>query len=274
MESHTELDLYLEEVAHRLNLDPDRSAPIIRELRSHLLEIIEDGEESGLSREVALGRAIDSFGRPRTLARLLYESHRKTSWAELGVAALPHLMIAVLFAIGGWASWVWSPLLLLPIVLVTLYGWWQGRVKGAFLEAEFALGAFPDLLQDAVPVFRGLADQGKEEGVGTPAQEVADVVRRPAAVPFSQLHMGNPVLSHVLLRSILMLGGVEVNHLWSLRRLVTQQVCYRVRGTTHGWICVRVGKDGRVGLSLRHRRGTLSPLIPLSLRACIDRGEG
>ena len=156
MESHTELDLYLEEVTHRLNLDLDRSAPIIRELRSHLLEIVEEGEESGLPHDVALTRAIDSFGRPRALARLLYESHRKTSWAELGVAALPHLMIAILFAIGGWASWVWAPLLLFPIVMVTLYGWWQGKPSWLYSWAGWSLVPLAIGAYLAAPVFSQL----------------------------------------------------------------------------------------------------------------------
>ncbi len=153
MQSSTELELYLEEVRRRLNLGPERSGPIIRELRSHLLERAEDGHEAGLSEEEALSRAIDTFGRPRALARLLYESHRKTSWAEMGVAALPHLLIAVLFAMGGWASWVWSPLLLLPIVLVTLYGWWQGKPSWLYSWAGWSLVPLAIGAYLALPVF-------------------------------------------------------------------------------------------------------------------------
>ena len=153
MQSPTELELYLEEVRRRLNLDPERSGPIIRELRSHLLERAEDSEESGLSSEEALARSIDSLGRPKALARLLYESHHKTSWSELGVSALPHLMIAFLFAIGGWDNWVWAPLLLLPMVLVTLYGWWQGKPGWLYPWAGWSLVPMAIGAYFALPVF-------------------------------------------------------------------------------------------------------------------------
>ena len=153
MQSPTQLELYLEEVRRHLNLDPERSGPIIRELRSHLLERAEDGEDSGLSGEEALARSIDSFGRPRALARLLYESHRQTSWAELGVSALPHLMIAFLFAIGGWTNWVLAPLILMPMVLVTLYGWWQGKPGWLYPWAGWALVPLAIGAYWALPVF-------------------------------------------------------------------------------------------------------------------------
>ena len=153
MQSPTQLELYLEEVRRHLNLAPERSGPIIRELRSHLLERAEDGEDSGLSGEDALARSIDSFGRPRALARLLYESHRKTSWAELGVSALPHLMIAFLFAIGGWTNWILAPLILMPMVLVTLYGWWQGKPGWLYPWAGWALVPLAIGAYWALPVF-------------------------------------------------------------------------------------------------------------------------
>ena len=153
MQPSTNLDLYLEEVRRRLNLDPERANTIVRELRSHLLERAEEGEESGLPPDVALERAIHGFGRPRSLARLLYESHRKTSWAEMGIAALPHVMIALLFAVGGWASWIWSPLLLLPIVLVTLYGWWQGKPSWLYPWAGWSLVPLAIGAYFALPVF-------------------------------------------------------------------------------------------------------------------------
>ncbi len=153
MSPNPQLDQYLDEVRRHLNLAPERSNHIIRELRSHLLERSEEGETSGLSRQESISRAIHSFGRPRALARLLYESHRKTSLAEMGVAALPYLLIAILFAMGGWSSWLWSPLLLLPIVMVTLYGWWQGKPSWLYPWAGWslvplALGAYL-----AAPIF-------------------------------------------------------------------------------------------------------------------------
>ena len=153
MNPNPQLDQYLDEVSRHLNLDPERSNLIIRELRSHLLERAEEGEAGGLSPDESISRAIYSFGRPRALARLLHESHRKTGLPEMGLAALPYLLIAVLFAMGGWSSWFWSPLLLLPILLITLYGWWQGKPNWLYPWAGWslvplALGAYL-----AAPIF-------------------------------------------------------------------------------------------------------------------------
>ena len=153
MSPNPQLDQYLDEVRRHLNLAPERSNHIIRELRSHLLERSEEGETAGLSRQESISRAIYSFGRPRALARLLYESHRKTSLSEMGVAALPYLLIAILFAMGGWSSWLWSPLLLLPIVLVTLFGWWQGKPNWLYPWAGWSLVPLAIGAYLAAPIF-------------------------------------------------------------------------------------------------------------------------
>ena len=164
MSPHPQLDQYLDEVRRHLNLTPERSSHIVRELKSHLLERAEEGEFAGLSGEESISRAIYSFGRPRALARLLYESRRKTSPAEIGVAAVPYLLIAILFAMGGWSSWFWSPLLLLPIVLVTLYGWWQGKPNWLYPWAGWSLVPLAIGAYLAVPIFhqmyRALAGTG------------------------------------------------------------------------------------------------------------------
>ncbi|MFQ5934065.1 MAG: hypothetical protein ACE5KI_05425 [Dehalococcoidia bacterium] len=122
-----ELDEYLERVKSHLHLDPETERLIILELRSYFEEKAQELHGYGLSEREAIRSAIDSFGRPRSVARLLYETHHRVTWPEVGLAALPHLMVALLFALGGWDSWFLAPDLLIPIVVVTLYGWWQGK---------------------------------------------------------------------------------------------------------------------------------------------------
>lgn len=122
-----ELDDYLERVRRHLDLAPETEGLIIRELRSHFEETLREMRANGLSEHQALKTAMDSFGRPRSVARLLYEAHCRVTWPEAALAALPHLMVAFLFVIHVWNSWFWAPSLLVPIVIVTLYGWWQGK---------------------------------------------------------------------------------------------------------------------------------------------------
>ena len=122
-----ELDEYLDRIRRHLHLNAEAETLIIRELRSHFEETTSELQASGLSEQEAIKRAIDSFGRPKSVARLLYEAHFRVTWPEVALAALPHLMVAFLFVIHGWNSWFWAPSLLVPIVIVTLYGWWQGK---------------------------------------------------------------------------------------------------------------------------------------------------
>ena len=122
-----EMEEYLEKVRRHLDLDSEKERLIIRELRSHFQEMAQELQANGLTEQKAIKSAIDSFGRPKSVARLLYEAHHKVTWPDVALATLPHLMVVFLFAIHGWDSWFWAPSLLAPIVIATLYGWWQGK---------------------------------------------------------------------------------------------------------------------------------------------------
>ena len=161
------LEEYLEQVRRHLGLGRESEGPIIRELRSHLEERTRDLREADTSEQDALAGAIGSFGRPRSVARLLFEAHHRVTWSEVGLAAFPHLMVAFLFAARGWDNWFWAPVLLIPIVIVTLYGWWQGKPSwlypwvgysliplaiGAYLVASPVIGQTADLFFSSGPV--------------------------------------------------------------------------------------------------------------------------
>ncbi|MEE9247269.1 MAG: permease prefix domain 1-containing protein [Dehalococcoidia bacterium] len=134
-----ELEEYLEQVRRHLGLGRESEVPIVRELRSHLEERTWELREAGMSEQDALAGAMDSFGRPRSVARLLFEAHHKVTWSEVGLAAFPHLMVAFLFAARGWDNWFWAPVLLIPIVIVTLYGWWQGKPSWLYPWVGYSL---------------------------------------------------------------------------------------------------------------------------------------
>ncbi len=124
---HPELDNYLDRVGQHLHLDSERKVLILREVSSHLEETYLELRSEGLTEAEALTTTLDSFGRPRFVARLMHESHHKVTWPEMILSAVPHLLVAFLFALNGWDSWFWAPILLVPVVAVTLYGWWQGK---------------------------------------------------------------------------------------------------------------------------------------------------
>ncbi len=98
----------------------------MRELLTHFEEKIAELRQKGINEKDATRMAIDSFGRARAVARLMYEAYSKGDWFDAATAALPHLIIAGLFATHLWHYPILAPLVLLIIVGVTVLGWWHG----------------------------------------------------------------------------------------------------------------------------------------------------
>ena len=63
---------YLNSLAHRLHLDPNREREILEELQGHIEDKAAEMEAAGLDRETALARAIEEMGAPRTVASRMY----------------------------------------------------------------------------------------------------------------------------------------------------------------------------------------------------------
>jgi len=119
--------IYLQAVRRHLRLPPDAELHILRELRSHLQERIQELQASGRSHEEAVLASVRAMGQPRQVAKELYEAHSQGSWFDAAIAAGPHLAVALLFAFHGWQSYFWLALTLGGIVLLTLFGWSKGR---------------------------------------------------------------------------------------------------------------------------------------------------
>ncbi len=97
------------------------------ELHAHLEDKSRELEEAGLSREEAYKVAVQSLGSPELLAQQVYETHAQGSWKEAFFSALPHFLVALLFA-----SYYWQKAAALAIVLVltvgiAIYGWQRGK---------------------------------------------------------------------------------------------------------------------------------------------------
>jgi len=122
-----EVKNYLDEVSLHLRLDPAIERRIIRELYTDFEDRLTELQAVGLSEKDATKAASGSMGRPRVIAQRMYEAHSKGSWTEAAVAALPHLIIALLFVFHLWRDPVLAPTALGLIVGITLYGWWHGK---------------------------------------------------------------------------------------------------------------------------------------------------
>jgi hypothetical protein len=63
------LDLFIEKIVSRMNLDDDQRAEVVREFRAHLEEAIDQRIAQGISPELAEHEAMVTFGQPSVLAR-------------------------------------------------------------------------------------------------------------------------------------------------------------------------------------------------------------
>ena len=130
---------HLEGVRSHLHLDPTTERQIISELYSYFQEEVAELQKKGTPEKDATREAIKSFGRPRVLARLMYEAYSKGSWTEAFVSSLPHLIVAGLFISHLWRHPVLAPMAFASIVCVTLYGWWHGKPNWMYSWIGYSL---------------------------------------------------------------------------------------------------------------------------------------
>ncbi len=121
-----DISTYIEAIKRQLRLAPELQSRVLRELRCHLQDRALELQQRGRSYADAISVAVQDMGRPRLVARELYESHSQGTWFETAIAAGPHLALALLFAFHGWQSPLWLGLALGGIVLLTLWGWNRG----------------------------------------------------------------------------------------------------------------------------------------------------
>ena len=118
-----EVKHYLIDVKFNLRLDPAKEGQIIRELYTHFEERVRDLHQAGMSEHEAAKTATESLGGPKLVAKEIYRVYSIGSWHEAMMAALPHILIALLFAYHLWQTPLWASIFLVAIVLVALYGW-------------------------------------------------------------------------------------------------------------------------------------------------------
>lgn len=132
------IDSYLDQVRSNLHLDPSTERKVIGELETYFQDKIEDLQTEGLTELAAARQAIDSFGTPRRVARLLYAAHSRGSWLEALLAVQPALLGAALFATHLWSQ----PLALIPafalLLFVTLLGWLREKPNWLYPWIGFA----------------------------------------------------------------------------------------------------------------------------------------
>lgn len=96
-------------------------------------------KESGLSEGEATNIATRILGPPQLVARQMYEVYSQGTWRQSLCAGMPHLLIALLFALHFWENVLSLAIVLFLVVSVTIYGWCHGRPDWLFPWLGYSL---------------------------------------------------------------------------------------------------------------------------------------
>jgi hypothetical protein len=123
---------YLNRLKYFLRVDPTTENSIVREYSAHLEDKCKELQDSGLSEDEADETAMTLLGSPNLLAKQIGEVYAQGSWQQAVFAALPHLLVALLFALSWWQHTIWLSGTVLLVVGVVIYGWSHGKPAWLF----------------------------------------------------------------------------------------------------------------------------------------------
>jgi hypothetical protein len=123
---------YTDSLKNYLRLDATIEANVVRELNAHLEDKSRELIESGLSKKEAAATATKLLGSPQIVAKQMYEVYSQGSWRQAIFAALPHLLVAALFAMRCWQNTFWLIGMVVAIAGSVIYGWCHGKPSWLF----------------------------------------------------------------------------------------------------------------------------------------------
>ncbi len=123
---------YADSLKNYLRLEPTIESDVVRELNTHLEDKSHELIESGLSEEEASVTAANLLGSPRIVAKQMYEVYSQGSWRQALFAALPHLLVAALFALHCWQNTIWLFGIIIAVACSVIYGWCHGKPAWLF----------------------------------------------------------------------------------------------------------------------------------------------
>jgi len=118
---------YLNDVRRQLRLDNGAESEVMRELETHIEDRVSEMENAGLSEEDAARDCIRLLGSARLVARQFYEAQSQGTWRQALMASMPHLLVAILFALNWWQGFGWLAITLGLVIGTVWYGWLHGR---------------------------------------------------------------------------------------------------------------------------------------------------
>jgi hypothetical protein len=123
---------YLNILKSYLRLDPGMREEVLREFEGHIEDRVHDLEEEGLTQDEAFEKIAKILGPPKLVAQQIYEVYSQGTWRQSFFAALPHFLIAILFAMHWWQHTFWLSIILILSVGAVIYGWCHGKPTWLF----------------------------------------------------------------------------------------------------------------------------------------------
>ena len=135
----TVLSHYLDRVRENLRLDRSSEREVIHELETHIEDELQELKEAGLSEEEAANTCLSLLGSAKVVARQIYEAHSQGTWSQALLAAMPHLLFGLLFALNWWRGIGWLLGMLVLVLSMAVYGWWRGKPAWLFPWLGYSL---------------------------------------------------------------------------------------------------------------------------------------
>ena len=135
----TVLNNYLDIVRENLKLDRSSEREVIQELETHIEDEFRELRESGLSEEEAAKTCLTLLGSAKSVARQICEAHSQGSWTQALLAAMPHMLFGLLFALSWWRGVGWLLGMLILVLAMAVYGWWRGKPAWLFPWLGYSL---------------------------------------------------------------------------------------------------------------------------------------
>lgn len=123
---------YLSDLGRQLRLAPHEQDEILYELRVHIEDKAQELIESGVSPDEALTHALNDMGASGDLAHQYYEVHSTGSWYHTALAALPHLLFSLMFALHLWTTPLWIGVMIVGAGAISFFGWRMGRPRWSY----------------------------------------------------------------------------------------------------------------------------------------------
>ena len=135
----TALSHYLDSIKENLRLERSLTSEVIHELETHIEDEVQELKETGLSEDEAANTCLKFLGSAKLVARQIYEAHSQGSWRQALLAAMPHMLFGLLFALNWWRGMGWVLGMLVLVLSMAVYGWWRGKPAWLFPWLGYSL---------------------------------------------------------------------------------------------------------------------------------------